>query len=160
MHQFSWNDKSNKKKLSFYSATMQLQALKCMVGNMQILHFVHTFWYPFQRANLASAWEGGGSIPVRSGSSSAFLGFLPQICRWAWEIKSEVLITSCLEPHSFSASAAPWGQCCVVLASRYRKRVYLCWYQDNIPLDKTPPVKIPHPKPPSGQDCRTWRGWD
>ena len=44
------------------------------------------------------------------------------------EIKSVVLIRACLEPHSFSASTAPWGQCCVPVS----------WYR--------------------GQNCRTCSG--
>ena len=44
---------------------------------------------------------------------------VPKICRWVSDIKTVVVIRSCLlEPHSFSASVAPWGQCCV-LASWY-----------------------------------------
>ena len=58
-------------------------------------------------------------IPHLTSSSSAFQRFLPQICRWVSEIKSVVLIRSCWESHSFSASIAPWGQC-RVLASWYR----------------------------------------
>ena len=51
--------------------------------------------------------------------SSAFLGFRTQMYRCVSEIKSVVLIRSCLEPHSHSANVAPWDQCCV-LASWYR----------------------------------------
>ena len=59
---------------------------------------------------------------------SAFLGFLPQICRLVLRIKSVVFMRSCLEPHSYFAGVAPWVQC----------RVLAPWYR--------------------GQECRTCSG--
>ena len=40
-------------------------------------------------------------------------GFYLRFLKWVSEIKSVVLIRSSLEPHSFSASVAHWGQCCL-----------------------------------------------